>query len=179
MVPRGRGGQYDGYCAEYCGVQHAKMRIKVIAHTPEDFRAWVERRQQPLPEPQTELQQQGYEIVTGGMCAGCHTIGATTDGRRLGPDLTHFSSLSVFAGASYELTEDNLRRWLADSGEMKPGNLMESVRLSEEMIDPVVAYLLMSPAEGDGAPAATGEAVEAAGDSTPELSATEPEGAAG
>src|SRR5690606_27188350 len=80
-------GEYDGYCAEYCGVQHAKMRIKVIAHTPEDFRAWVERRQQPLPEPQTELQQQGYEIVTGGMCAGCHTIGATTDGRRLGPDL--------------------------------------------------------------------------------------------
>ena len=56
--------------------------------------------------------------MTGGMCAGathrCHH-----GWPRLGPDLTHFSSLTCLR-RELRVTEDNLRRWLADSGEMKP-----------------------------------------------------------
>ena len=35
-------GLYLGQCAQYCGVQHAKMLIRVYAQTPADFEAWAE-----------------------------------------------------------------------------------------------------------------------------------------
>ena len=30
-------GTYDGLCAEFCGLGHASMRFRVIAHPPEDW----------------------------------------------------------------------------------------------------------------------------------------------
>src|SRR5947209_1451269 len=38
-------GVYVGNCAEYCGTQHANMALRVIAQTPEDFRAWAAAQQ--------------------------------------------------------------------------------------------------------------------------------------
>lgn len=37
-------GEYSGQCAELCGVGHAVMRFTVIAHTQEDFDAWVQEQ---------------------------------------------------------------------------------------------------------------------------------------
>ena len=34
-------GTYLGQCAEYCGLSHADMRLRVIAQTPTDYEAWV------------------------------------------------------------------------------------------------------------------------------------------
>ena len=48
-------GLYLGQCAQYCGVQHAKMLLRVYAQSPEDFAAWVKQQQKPaegnLPAP--------------------------------------------------------------------------------------------------------------------------------
>jgi cytochrome c oxidase subunit 2 len=32
---------YSGQCAEYCGLEHANMKMTVIADEPEDFEKWV------------------------------------------------------------------------------------------------------------------------------------------
>ncbi len=37
-------GTYPGQCAEFCGLQHAKMRFDVIALEEEEFEAWVEEQ---------------------------------------------------------------------------------------------------------------------------------------
>jgi cytochrome c oxidase subunit 2 len=34
-------GEYGGQCAEFCGVDHALMRIQVVAESPEEFDAWI------------------------------------------------------------------------------------------------------------------------------------------
>jgi cytochrome c oxidase subunit 2 len=34
-------GTYDGQCAEFCGTGHSNMRMRVVVHTAEDFRAWA------------------------------------------------------------------------------------------------------------------------------------------
>ena len=34
-------GSYSGQCAEFCGFQHADMRLIVVAESEEDFAAWV------------------------------------------------------------------------------------------------------------------------------------------
>ena len=42
-----RTGIFLGQCAQYCGVQHAKMLLRVSVDSPEDFAAWVRGQQQP------------------------------------------------------------------------------------------------------------------------------------
>jgi cytochrome c oxidase subunit 2 len=37
-------GTYSGQCAELCGVRHFAMRFTVIAHTQEEFDAWVQEQ---------------------------------------------------------------------------------------------------------------------------------------
>src|SRR5262249_2851172 len=39
-----RAGNYFGACAEFCGAQHAWMRIRVVAQTRADFDAWQRRQ---------------------------------------------------------------------------------------------------------------------------------------
>jgi cytochrome c oxidase subunit 2 len=38
-------GMYRGYCAEFCGLDHARMTFAVRALSPADYRAWVARKQ--------------------------------------------------------------------------------------------------------------------------------------
>lgn len=37
-------GIYEGQCAEFCGLEHANMRLRVIAMPQEEFDAWVEEQ---------------------------------------------------------------------------------------------------------------------------------------
>jgi cytochrome c oxidase subunit 2 len=134
-------GVYPGQCAEYCGLNHATMRFKVFVDSPADFDSWVKDQQQPPPEPQTDLQKQGHNLVVHGMCMGCHTIGNHTAPDPIGPNLTHLASRTTFAGASFDLTDSNLRQWIEDSNAMKPGNLMADIHVAPKDTDAVIAYL--------------------------------------
>ncbi|MDE1171447.1 MAG: cytochrome c oxidase subunit II [Verrucomicrobium sp.] len=46
-------GQYLGACAQYCGNQHAWMRLLLVSESPADFDAWVAKQKSrgPLPPP--------------------------------------------------------------------------------------------------------------------------------
>ena len=39
-------GVFFGNCSEYCGTQHAKMELRVVVDTPEDFAKWIAQQQQ-------------------------------------------------------------------------------------------------------------------------------------
>ena len=87
------------------------------------------------------------------VCASCHTIGGTSAGAELAPDLTHFASRSTFGGASFANTEQHLREWLADPPALKPmrpelndlevGRVlgMPNLGLTEDQIDGLIALL--------------------------------------
>lgn len=38
-------GEWRTQCAEFCGLEHATMRVTVVAESPRDFAAWIERQQ--------------------------------------------------------------------------------------------------------------------------------------
>ncbi|HEX7090915.1 MAG TPA: cytochrome c oxidase subunit II [Longimicrobiales bacterium] len=42
-------GVYPGQCAEFCGTSHAIMRKRLIAVSPEEFEAWVQRMRGGVP----------------------------------------------------------------------------------------------------------------------------------
>jgi cytochrome c oxidase subunit 2 len=37
-------GEYGALCAEFCGVDHARMRMNVVVESDEAFRAWIEQQ---------------------------------------------------------------------------------------------------------------------------------------
>ncbi len=45
-------GVYVGQCGQFCGVEHAKMLIRVYVDTPQDFQRWISNQQEPAVEPQ-------------------------------------------------------------------------------------------------------------------------------
>ena len=51
-------GIYKGQCAELCGDNHADMRARVRAVTPDDYQAYLDERAQGIKEAQTGLAEQ-------------------------------------------------------------------------------------------------------------------------
>lgn len=134
-------GEYWGECAEYCGMQHAKMQFVVVAEPPQEFAAWLEQQSQPAPEPADELTQQGREIFLSSSCIYCHRIRGTGATGALGPDLTHLASrLTIGAGAA-DNNIGNLGGWISDPHSIKPGNLMPPSDLSGEDLQALLAYM--------------------------------------
>ena len=52
LLPR-KIGLYRGQCAEFCGVQHAKMALDVTVESKADFDRWYAAQLRPAPVPLT------------------------------------------------------------------------------------------------------------------------------
>lgn len=149
-----REGVFFGQCAEFCGVAHAHMRFRVIVESQEDFDAWVEKyheiARRPAPTVETEVAKGATLFAIRG-CLLCHK----TDGpasaairrslkeafergelRFPAPNLTNFGTRTTLAAGMLENDPQgkNLRRWLSDPDEVKPGNRM--AQLANVYIDP-------------------------------------------
>lgn len=134
-------GTYWGQCAEFCGYQHAKMRFRVTAESPEDFENWIAAQQQSSVQPSNELQQRGEQIFLTTVCAQCHTIQGTPAGGKVGPNLTHIASRPYIAAGSLENTRDHLAKWVADAQSVKPGIKMPMNTYSQEDLNALIEYL--------------------------------------
>jgi cytochrome c oxidase subunit II len=134
-------GVYRAQCAEFCGLQHAKMALVVIAEAPDEFERWLMLNRAPAPAPVTPEQQRGLNVVERGPCAMCHAITGTSAGGRTAPDLTHLASRSTIAAGTLPNTRGNLAGWIADPQHIKPGNRMPSPGLRDEELQAVLAYL--------------------------------------
>jgi cytochrome c oxidase subunit 2 len=135
-------GNLGEECSEICATAHSLMRLKVVAESQDGFEAWVDHQQEPAAVPQTAQQQMGYEIVRSA-CSSCHSLDPAEPRTDLpGPNLAHLMSRSVFAGASFNLNEENLRRWLLDPQSMKTGNAMV-VQVQPDDLNALIDYLLM------------------------------------
>ena len=55
-------GQYQGACAEFCGVQHAWMRILAVAQPPAEFDAWLAAQRAAPAASAAPLAQRGQTI---------------------------------------------------------------------------------------------------------------------
>jgi cytochrome c oxidase subunit II len=133
-------GTFSGQCAEFCGADHAQMRMTVISVTAEDYAAWVKSQQAPLHLFSGDAAA-GEQLYMGMACIGCHTINNTKSQGKVGPDLTHFASRTTFAGGVLENNTDNLSKWLANPQAIKPGNLMPNFNLGSDGIKMLVAFL--------------------------------------
>ena len=136
-----RAGVYRGQCAEYCGLQHAKMALVVVAEPSDDFERWLAGNRASAPAPVTPDQQRGKDVIERGPCAMCHNITGTLAGAHSAPDLTHLASRSTIAAGSLPNTRGYLAGWIADPQHIKPGSRMPTIGLRDEELQAVLSYL--------------------------------------
>ncbi len=132
-------GTYEGQCAEFCGVEHAWMRIRVVAEPRGDFDHWLAG--QAADAGAAAGTSDGERVFMSSVCVSCHTIRGTAAAGRAGPDLTHVGSRGRIATGVLENTPANMRAWLADTQRVKPGVFMPKVPLADGDLDALVAYL--------------------------------------
>src|SRR5262249_5368241 len=70
-------GGYRGQCAEFCGLQHAKMGFYIVAESPETFAAWLASGRSSSIPPADSATRYGQAVFLGRGCAVCHTIRGT------------------------------------------------------------------------------------------------------
>jgi len=134
-----RTGIFLGQCAQYCGVQHAKMLLRVSVDSPADFAAWVRGQQQPAVQDASVAT--GRRVFESNACMNCHAVAGTNANGRFGPDLTHLMSRATIASGAATNTPENLRLWIQDPNAIKPGSLMPAMKLSDSELDAVVSYM--------------------------------------
>jgi cytochrome c oxidase subunit 2 len=135
-----RAGTYQGYCAEFCGTQHAWMRFLVIAHEPEGFNRWIATQAIPAADPATALASKGAELFRTMSCVDCHAFGSVGTRHAIGPDLTEVSRRSTLGAGVMLNSPAQLRRWLENPQAIKPGSKMPNFRLTTDQIDALIAY---------------------------------------
>ncbi|MBZ2205669.1 cytochrome c oxidase subunit II [Massilia soli] len=145
LIQADKEGTFRGQCAEFCGAQHARMAFFVISQPREQFDAWMAEQRAPAAAPTTEISRSGLAILRNNRCLECHAvrgIGATAIVQRHGPDLTHIASRTHLAGGTLKNNRANLKRIIADSQGVKPGNYMPSYpHLSDDELEAVASYL--------------------------------------
>lgn len=119
-----RPGIYGGQCSEYCGRQHANMRLYVVAEPQEQFDRWLRAEWQSAATPSSPGAERGRALVEQSACALCHTIRGTAALGGVGPDLTHLASRRTIAGGMLENNIANLHAWITHAQSLKPGSEM-------------------------------------------------------
>jgi cytochrome c oxidase subunit 2 len=125
-----RPGEFLGQCAEYCGLSHANMRLRVIAESESDWEAWVKTQQTPLSD---EKVREFDETISGEWgCASCHSVTNRSDeespdavGSTIGPNLTRLGDRQAFASEIFPMQLDDLTQWVYDAPAHKPAGPLQ------------------------------------------------------
>ena len=142
-------GVYRGQCAEYCGEQHARMALHVVAMEQAEFDRWLVNEARPAAPttaaPDQQLLERGRAAFLAQRCQSCHTVRGVTDpdaNTRLGPDLTHVGSRLHIAAGTLRNHRGALAGWVADPQAIKPGARMPAAAdLDGETLRALAAYL--------------------------------------
>jgi cytochrome c oxidase subunit II len=135
-------GVYRGQCAEFCGLQHAKMAFMVLAVPEEEFNAWVDASTRPIPpRPPDEPVSLGEEVFLQAQCSLCHTVRGTGAWGQVAPDLTHIASRRTLAAGALPNTRGHMAGWILDPQRIKPGSFMPPTPLDPERLHALLDYL--------------------------------------
>jgi cytochrome c oxidase subunit 2 len=102
-------GEWDLYCAEYCGAGHSDMLSKVVVHKPGEFERWLEESAKAAGSMSPA--QRGEKLFRTRGCGACHSTDGTpkTGG---GPSLKGVfgHAVKVSKGDPVESADENYLR---------------------------------------------------------------------
>jgi len=137
-----RAGTYRGQCAEFCGEQHARMGLHLVAMEPAAFDAWLRAQAAPARTPQTPQEVRGQGAFLAQRCNACHSVRGVAEEANLGPDLTHVGSRTALGAGTLPNSRAALAQWVAHTQALKPGARMPDYgRLDTATVDAIADWL--------------------------------------
>jgi cytochrome c oxidase subunit 2 len=142
FIDKPQEGVYKGQCNFYCGKDHAFMQSKVAVMPSDQFDEWYKTETVGKPLRPGEPDK-GREAFLNGPCIACHYIEGTKAQGKVAPrDMTKFATYTTIAQVSgFDNTPENLKKWLKNPQEIKPGTAMPNLNLNPQKIEDLVAYL--------------------------------------
>lgn len=134
-------GEYIGACSEFCGQQHAWMRIRVVAQDKQDFSRWLDSNARAASPPTDDLARKGKALFEASSCANCHRITGTTAAGTAGPDLTHIGSRATILTGMLTTNEKNLGDWIDHPQDIKTGSYMPAFLFPRDSVRALAHYL--------------------------------------
>jgi cytochrome c oxidase subunit 2 len=123
-------GTYLGQCSEFCGLQHAHMRLTVVAEPPSAFGTWLANMSRPATVAAGGAAHEGQALFFSRGCAGCHQLRGSGANATVGPDLTHLATRSTLAALTVRNRPEQLAAWIRSPQSFKPGARMPDLGLS-------------------------------------------------
>jgi len=137
-----RPGTYLGACAEFCGAEHAWMRLRVLAESPDRFQNWLRQQQQVPVQPADGEAALGRRLYQQYTCGNCHAIRGTAQDRiQVAPDLTHLASRETLGAGALSNSPAHLAEWMRNPQAVKPACNMPDFHLNDRQVQQMVAYL--------------------------------------
>jgi cytochrome c oxidase subunit 2 len=149
FIPQ-REGEYDLYCAEYCGLQHSYMQANVRVLSKDEYEKWyADTTVVVATEESSKPGAAGMALIDAQGCYACHS----TDGSKiLGPTfLNLFGEKQVVVKDGKEITitadEEYIKKSIyepnAEIVKGYPRDLMQSYKetLSDDDIAKIIEYL--------------------------------------
>jgi cytochrome c oxidase subunit 2 len=142
LLSADRPGTWRGQCAEFCGEQHARMALHVVALEPAAFDAWLAAQARPAAAPASPRQDLGRQAFLANRCDACHAVRGVGAESRLGPDLTHVGSRLQLAAGTVDNTPEGRAQWIAHVQQLKTGARMPSYdRLDAATLGAIAEWL--------------------------------------
>lgn len=132
-------GVYHGICSEFCGAQHAHMRIRVIAEEEEAYKRWLQEHQRPAISNAAHMH--GEQLFIKMTCGNCHRINGTGAQGNAAPDLTHIGSRSTLLAGLLDNNLHNLESFIKHPQKVKPGVEMPDMLLDDTTVSTLAQYL--------------------------------------
>jgi len=66
-------GTFLGQCAEFCGIAHALMQIRVVAKTHDEFQQWTDAQRSVAAIPTEGKALEGFQVFNSKGCMVCHS----------------------------------------------------------------------------------------------------------
>lgn len=135
-------GDFPIFCAEYCGTSHSDMLSRVIVHTEDDYKKWLEKAASIIDGlPPVEL---GKLMVERNGCTTCHSTDGTP---KVGPTWKGMFGHDVQTNVgTVKVDENYIRESILDpqakivSG-FAPAMPTYKGKLSDKKVDGIIAYL--------------------------------------
>ncbi len=136
-------GEYDLFCAEYCGTGHSDMMAKVVVHDVGEFEKWMADAADIFKD--RSLAEVGEYLYKSRGCAQCHTVDGSAN---VGPSfLNAYGREERFKdGSTYTVDENYVRESILNPGaKIVAGyqNVMPTYqgKLKEREITAIIEYL--------------------------------------
>lgn len=135
-------GEFELYCAEYCGTSHSKMITKAVVHNAGSFDKWLDEAAEWVSK--TPPVEAGKKLWDQKGCKQCHTFDGSKSTGPTFKDMFRKSGRTLRDGTTKVADENYIRHSIQDPGaDVVAGydNVMPKISIKDQEITAIIEWM--------------------------------------